>query len=179
MKRFALVVAGVLVVGLAGAMTLLWLMFRTPYPPQPEFGFTGDWRSFSTFGTDERPLPPAREVAQDYATWQPKTEYRNRVYLARLGGTNHQSNFRSSVVTGDTPMGAQKYTFVEFTYNDPTNGIYHLSWSLRGEHEVDFLRFDTNYRLYQLRPSGDAGNQTPELSIRALEGIKPEHYDRR
>jgi hypothetical protein len=62
MKR--VVIAAVLV--LAAVSMFLWLLFRTPYPQQPKFGFTGNWRSTDVFGFEERPLPPAAQVWQDY-----------------------------------------------------------------------------------------------------------------
>lgn len=71
-------------------------------------------------------------------------------------------------------MGAQRYTNVEFLYNDPTNGVYHLRWMLRGEHKVDFLRFDANYRLYQLQLYGNPDDVPPKLHIISIEGVKPD-----
>ncbi len=167
MKRIAIVVA---------AFIGLWLLFRTPYPPQPKFGFTGDWRSTDVFGFEERPLPPSGEVWQDYSAWQPKTKDRRRLYLARLGGAEHQSAFVASTNSGDTPMGAQRYTHIDFTCTDPTNGTYQLSWMLRGEHDPGFLHFDSQYRLYQLELVGQTNDNPPRLFIEGIEGIRPEHY---
>src|SRR6476659_10625673 len=118
MKRVALFVAGVLVFAVFAAFTIFWLLFRIPYPPQPKFGFTGNWRSSDVFGFEEHPLPPAAEVWKDYAAWSAATnQQRSRLYLARLGAAAFQSAFRSWVSSGDTPMGAQRYTNVEFIYS--------------------------------------------------------------
>ena len=73
-------------------------------------------------------------------------------------------------------MGAQRYTSVDFDYTDPTNGTYHLRWMLRGEHNPSFLRFDSQYRFYQLELSGQTNEIPPRLSIHGIEGIRPEHY---
>lgn len=75
---------------------------------------------------------------------------------------------------GDTPMGAQRYTSVEFLYSDPTNGVYMLTWMLRGKHEVDFLRFNTNFRLYQLQLYGNPDDVPPKLHIISIEGVEPD-----
>jgi hypothetical protein len=179
MKRIAIMLGcvvgcGILVV--VGLFVALGFLFRVPDPPQPAFGFTGDWRSTDVFGYEERPLPAAATVRQDYSTWQPKTEHRRRLYLARLGGSERQFRFVASTNSGDTPMGAQRYTWVEFDYTDPTNGTYHLTWMMRGEHDPSFLRFDGQYRLYQLELSGDTNDISPRLFIHAIEGIRPEHY---
>jgi hypothetical protein len=176
MKRVAIFVAGGLCLFIVGAFTLLWLLFRTPYSPQPKSGFAGDWRSTDVFGYEERPLPPASVIRQDYSTWQPKTEHRRRLYLARLGGSERQSGFLVRTNSGDTPMGAQRYTWIDFDYTDPTNGTYHLTWMMRGEHDPSFLRFDDQYRLYQLELSGDTNDTLPSLFIHGIEGIRPEHY---
>jgi hypothetical protein len=176
MKRVAIFVAGVLSMVVVGAFTLLWLLFRTPYPPQPKFGFAGNWRSTDVFGFEERPLPSAATIWQDYSTWQPKTEHRQRLYLARLGGSYHQSGFVALTNSGDTPMGAQTYTWVDFDYTDPTNGTYHLTWMLRGKHDPGFLRFNGQYRLYQLELGGQTNDNPPRLFIQGIEGIRPEHY---
>jgi hypothetical protein len=179
-KRFVLIIAG-----LAAAIFILlaiaivpffWVLVRPiPPPPQPEFGFTGDWRSTHVFGFEERPLPPPGQVWQDYSEWQ--AGHKGRYYLARLGGAAHQSDFRASTNRGETPMGAQTYTHVDFIYTDPTNGSYHLYWSLPGQHDPRFLRFDDHYRLYQLEPWGNKDDLPPQLTIQGIEGIKPEHYD--
>ena len=178
MKRLVLFLAGAVALFVIGAFTLLWLVFRVPYPPQPKFGFTGNWRVTDVFGFKERPLPPATNVWTDYTAWEDATtnQHGRRVYLARLGGATNQSGFRSSHSSGDTPMGAQRYTHAEFAYTDPTNGTYILSWMLRGEHDASFLRFDSTYRLYQLQPYGTPGEYPPRLSIMGIEGIRPEHY---
>ena len=73
-------------------------------------------------------------------------------------------------------MGAQKYTHIDFTYTDPTNGTYRLSWMMRGEHDPSFLRFDSQYRLYQVELVGQTNDNPPTLSIHSIEGIRPEHY---
>ena len=176
MKRVSIFIAGVLVLVVVGAFALLWLWFRTPYPPQPKFGFTGNWRSTDVFGYEERPLPPAATIWQEYSTWQPKTEHRRRLYLARLGGSERQSGFIALTNSGDTPIGTQRYTCVDFDYTDPTNGTYHLMWMLRGEHDTSFLRFDAQYRLYQLELVGQTNDNPPALFIHSIEGIRPEHY---
>jgi len=73
-------------------------------------------------------------------------------------------------------MGAQRYTHIDFTYTDPTNGTYRLSWMMRGEHDPGFLRFDGHYRLYQLELVGQTNDNPPTLSIDSIEGIRPEYY---
>lgn len=72
-------------------------------------------------------------------------------------------------------MGAQRYTNVEFIYTDPTDGVYILSWHLRGIHDTSFLRFDDTYRWYQLQLNGNEGEYPPRLSIVGIEGIRPEY----
>jgi hypothetical protein len=179
MKRVAIIlgcVVGCGIVIVVGLFVALGLLFRVPYPPQPAFGFTGDWRSTAVFGCEERPLPPAATVWQEYSTWHPKTEQVQRLYLMRLGGMERQSRFIASTNSGDTPMGAQRYTWIDFDYTDPTNGTYHLTWRMRGEHDPGFLRFDSQYRLYQLELVGQANENPPTLIIRGIEGIRPEHY---
>jgi len=151
---------------------VIGFVFRPSYPPQPKFGYTGEWRIPDVVGVEERPLPPAEDMWRDYEKWQPKTEHARRVYVARLGDASRQFHFRTSTNKGDTPMGAQHYTHADFGYMDPTNGTYAISWTLRGKHDTSFLRFDTNQRLYQLQPYGSPDDQPPRLSIQAIEGIK-------
>jgi hypothetical protein len=174
MKRVATLLLSAVGLLIIGAVALLWLLFRTPYPPQPKFGFVGNWRLADVFGYEERPLPPAAEIWRDYMNWQPKPEHRRRLYLARLGGSERQSGFSSRTIPGDTPMGAQKYTSVEFNYTDPTNGTYHITWLMRREHDPSFLRFDQHSRLYQVELTGQTNENPPTLSIQGIEGIKPE-----
>ena len=132
MKRVAIVVAGAFALFVLAAFTLLWFLFHVPYPPQPKFGFAGNWRTTDVFGYMERRLPTAIEVWQNYNGWTEPTNFHgSRLYLARLGGATRQSGFRSWVSSGDTPMGAQRYTHVEFTYSDPTNGTYIIRITLR------------------------------------------------
>ena len=180
LKPVAIVFGSLAAVGiplLVGLFAIAALIWHLPEPDQPKFGFRGDWRSTSVFGFEERPLPPAVDVWRNYEAWQPATnENSSRFYLARLGGEARQSNFRSWLSSGDTPVGAQRYTTVEFVYTDPTNGVYILSWDLRGNHDTSFLRFDATQRLYQLRPYGTPGEFPPRLSIVSVEGIRPEHY---
>jgi hypothetical protein len=63
MKWVSLIFGGILTFG---ALILIvlgivgYLLFGTPYPPQPRLGFTGDWRVSGVFGTEERPLPPSK-----------------------------------------------------------------------------------------------------------------------
>ena len=159
-----------------GLFIILGFIFHLPEPDQPKFGFNGDWRCPSVFGFEERPLPPAVDVWRDYEACQPTTNEHSSLYLARLGGAARQSSFQSWTGSGDTPVGAQRYTHVEFVYTDPTNGVYILSWSLRGNHDTSFLRFDATQRLYQLRPYGTPGEFPPRLSIVSIEGIRPENY---
>jgi hypothetical protein len=167
--------AAALVVFLLFGVVIAFI-FHVPYPPQPKFGFAGNWRTPDVLGFEERPLPPASQVWKDYEGWHPATnEYTRRVYLARLGGAARQTGIRSSISSGDTPMGAQWYTHVEFFYADPTNGTYILSWTLRGKHDTDFLRFNATERLYQLQPYGEPGEQPPRLSIIGIEGVRPEN----
>ena len=177
MKSVVLVLGGligVIIIVFLGTGILFRLLFWFSEPQQPKFGYTGTWRSFSAFGVEERPLPPAKEVWKDYSAWTPRTnEYGTRVYVARLGGTERQSRFFVSMSSGDTPMGATRSTHVDFIYDDPTNGTYFLHWSLRGKHNTHFLKFDDTYRLYQLQPYGDTNEYPPRLSIRAIEGIEP------
>jgi len=177
MKRVATIIASALTLFVIGGAILVWLLFRVPYPPQPKFGFTGNWRTTDVFGFAERPLPAAEAVWQDYEAWSAPTNFHgSRLYLARIGSAARQSGFRSWVSSGDTPMGAQRYTSVEFTYTDPTNGTYILTWTLRGEHNTGFLRFDDTFRHYQLQPYGTPGESPPRLSIVGIEGIRPEYY---
>jgi len=180
------VIRGIGVVGLATTIALLAVtipialvigfLFRTSYPPQPEFGYTGEWRIQlipNVISVEERPLPRAEDLWRDYEAWQPKAPHARRVYLARLGGASRQFGFQTSTNRGDTPVGAQDYTHADFIYVEPTNGTYAISWSLRGKHDTSFLRFDTNHRLYQLQPYGSADDKPPRLSIQAIEGVKP------
>lgn len=180
-KGIVIVVASALIgVCIVGLMFVVGvgLLFRvaTKPPPQPKLGYTGDWRRLDTFGFEERALPPAKDVWKDYNVWKLSStnELISRRYFAKLGGAERQSGFWTSISKGDTPMGAQRYTNVEFLYNDPTNGVYHLTWMLRGEHKVDFLRFNTNYRLYQLQPYGDPDDVPPKLHIISIERVKPD-----
>jgi len=175
MKQVAIFVISVVTFVILAAFGFVWFFLRTPYPPQPKFGFTGNWRPTNVFGYEERPLPAAVDISQNYSAWQPKTEFGGRYYVARLGGSERQSHFVVSTNSGETPMGAQRYTWVDFDYSDPTNGTYHLSWFMRGEHDPSFLKFDGQYRLHQLE-FGRQTNQPPELFIRGIEGIRPEHY---
>ena len=176
MKRIAIILASALLLMFIAASAFLILLFHVPDPPQPKFGFAGNWRSTDVFGFKERPLPSAAEVWSDYTAWNSPPNFRGaRLYLARLGKAERQSGFRSWISSGDTPLGAQRYTNVEFTYTDSTNGTYILTWSLRGEHNTKFLRFDDTERLYQLQPTGPVGIP-PRLSIVGIEGIRPEHY---
>lgn len=73
-------------------------------------------------------------------------------------------------------MGAQRYTWIHFDYTDSTNGTYHLTWTMRGEHDPGFLRFDGQYRLYQLELGGQTNETPPNLFIHGIEDIRPEHY---
>lgn len=177
MKRLINFLVRALVLFTIMALALIWFI-HTPYPPQPKSGFTGNWRTKSVFGSEERPLPPATNVWSDYTAWKKSATNQNttRLYLARFGGVTNQSDFRSSHSSGDTPMGAQQHTEVEFTYTDPTNGIYLITWSLRGEHDTGFLRLDHTSRLYLLQPYGTPEDNPPRLHIWAIEGIRPEHY---
>ncbi len=168
-----IVVVVIIRAGIVGVF--LYPLSRIPNPPQPVFGFTGNWRSTCVFGFEERPLPPAADVWQDYLTWRPKAKNQQRLYVARLGGAARQSAFLASTNSGDTPMGAQKYTHVDFIYTDPTNGMYRLSWALRGEHDPSFLRFDDSYRLYQLELGGQTTEYPPALFVQGVEGVKPEY----
>ena len=176
MKSVVIILGCIVGCGILVVVGLFAFLVHVPYPPQPVFGFTGNWRSTHVFGYEERPLPPAAEIWQDYSTWQPKTQDSGRFYLVRLGGGERQSGFVTSTNSGDTPMGAQRSTWVEFNYTDPTNGTYHLTWMLRGEHDPGFLRFDNQYRLYQLELVGDTNDYPPKLFIQGIEGIRPEHY---
>jgi hypothetical protein len=166
--------AAVLVALVVVIFVFFW--FATRPPPQPKFGYAGDWRFQSVSGVEERVLPQAERMWQDYNSWQPKTNvFTQRVYLARLGGMIRQTQFTWSHTRGDTPAGAQDYTHVDFIYTDPMNGAYALSWTLRGKHSPDFLRFDNTERLYQLRPSGSPDDKPPKLEIVGIEGIQPGH----
>lgn len=177
MKRIAVsigVTITVLLVFVIIALTLLNQLFRNPPPKQPRFGFTGNWKYSSTFGVEERPLPPSSEVWSNYQDWIPRTNtHTDRLYVVRLGDPALQSQFSSRITSGDTPMGEQKYTGADFTYNDPKNGTYLIHWSLRGEHDVSFLKFNGTLRQYQLRLFGLLGEYPPRLSIVAIEGLEP------
>lgn len=180
MKRLfsdlAAVIVGIICTLAAIAATLLFVLSRPlSAPTQPRLGFIGDWRLQSTFGVEEQPLPPSGRLWRDYESWRPATNaHSERVYLARMGGAIRQANFSWSHSEGDTPLGAQNYTTVEFIYTDPTNGAYALSWTLRGRHDPTFLRFDNTERLYQLRPIGFSTDKPPKLEIVGIEGIRPE-----
>lgn len=179
MKK-AIVAVGI-VVGCFGLLAvaagfLISQLFRVTEPPQPAFGFTGNWRTTNVFGFRERPLPPAAMVWQDYTNWHETTNFTGaRLYLARLGGATKQSDFRRWISSDDTPMGAQRNTNVEFIYSDSTNGTYLITWMMRGKHDTSFLRFDATQKLYQLQPYGILGDDPPRLAIVAIEGIRPEH----
>jgi hypothetical protein len=180
MKHLVLILAAlfaaVLILPVVGKGLLTLIFFRPiAPPPQPQFGFTGNWGATEVGGFTLRPLPPAAEVWQNYSA-SLTNFHGSRLYLARLGGASRQSGFRTWVSSGDTPAGAQRYTNVEFTYIDPTNGTYILNWSFRGEHDTRFLRFDDTLRRYHLEPCGTPGESPPRLSIVAIEGIRPEHH---
>ena len=179
MRRAALILVGLVGTLLVCSGALFYWLFHVPYPPQPKFGFTGDWRLFDVSGTEERPLPPASEVWSDYSDWQPKTQDRRRLYVGRLGGAERQSAFVVSTNRGETPMGAQTYTHIDFTYTDPTNGSYRINWTWRGAHDPGFLKFDNLYRLYQLELCGNTNDDPPTLFIQGIEGMQPENYDSR
>ena len=181
MKRVGFIIGTILAV-LFGLILLFlaatWLLFRaaTAPPPQPKFGYTGNWRGFNAVGFQERPLPSATNLWREYEAWKLGTnQHALRLYVARLGGAERQSGFRSSFSRGETPMGARDYTTVDFIYTDPTNGQYALTWTWHGKHDTSFLRFDENYRLYQLQPYGSSEDHPPKLSIRAIEGVRPEN----
>jgi len=142
-------------------------------PPTPRSDYDGQWRTYSVFGVEERLLPPASNVWWDYQAWKPKRHQdTDRLYKTRLGGAERQTNFWCRTNFGDTPMGAQFYTHIDFLYCDPTNGTYALTWSMRGKHDPSFLKFDDRYRLFQLQPVGDPNESPPRLLIRAIEGMK-------
>jgi hypothetical protein len=177
MKRIlgclGIIVATIAVMSL-GLLALVALIFHNSYPLQPKLGYTGDWRVYSELGIEERKLPRAKDVWRDYGSWTPKNPHELRFYIGHLGGADRQSNFRSWHSRGDTPMGAQDYTNVEFLYQDPLHGAYKISWTMRGKYEVDFLKFDNRRRLYQLMPFGNTNDFPPQLSIYGIEGIRPE-----
>lgn len=172
-KIIALLFAGVFLIPALFAVFLIYFSPLVAEPKQPVFGFAGDWRLTNSIGITERPLPPASELWKDYSSWKTDTSSETRLYIARLGGNESQLNFRTWSSTGDTPLGSQRYTNVEFTYRDATNGDYILSWSLRGKHNTDFLKFDSAVRLYQLQIIGNSADLPPKLEIVAIEGIKP------
>jgi hypothetical protein len=176
-KSLLKAVGVILVVVASSAVCLLVLMgviFRNSYPPQPKFGFGGDWRVYSELGLEERSLPTATNIWADYSRWKPKSEHGLKMYVACLGGSARQQSFHAWHSRGDTPLGAQDYTNAEFIYEDSHYGRLILSWTLRGKHNADFLKFDDSFRLYQLIPYGDSNSFPPKLMIYGIEGVRPE-----
>ena len=99
---------------------------------------------------------------------QPETEHRRRLYLARLGGSDRQFGFLVRTNSGDTPMSARTYTWVDFDYTDPTLGTYHLTWMMRGEHDPGFLRFDRQFdRLFD-PVAGYRSHEPPVVFFRRM-----------
>lgn len=59
MKCIAIILGSVLAVVVAVLVAIGFAIapiFLIPYPPQPKFGFNGDWRTTDVFGFEERPL---------------------------------------------------------------------------------------------------------------------------
>ncbi len=166
---------GVLLLVLAG---LLYLLNASTIPATPKDRFVGDWKPHQEWQVLEtRPLPPAHLVQTEFANWNPNGDVNtNRLYVARLGGADRQSNFEVSITRGDTPLGAQDFTFASFNYHDSSNGLYRLTWSLRGKHKPDFLKFDGRMRHFYLQPYGLDDESGPKLKIVAIEGVSP--FDR-
>ena len=172
--RTAILIIGVVLV--ASLLVGLWLGFRrlvkSRIPPQPVFGFTGDWKMHNANGEEERPLPPAAEIWRDRESWKPMKENAYRFYLARLGHAERQLNFQS-VTNEPLSLGDLVYTRVQFLYHDPTNGDYILSWRLNGKHDVNFLKFNNSEKWVQLQILGTSGTQPPQLEILGIEGFAP------
>jgi len=167
--------AAFLVCGVLVLFAVLGELVRLPELAQPKFGYTGQWHRHYPFGWKEAYLPPASEVRKHHKAWEATTnDFSTRVYIARLGHAERQLNFRVSTnMTHNMPLGDYHYTIVDFDYVDPTNGIYHFNWSLRGKHDPGFLRFDGRERLYELTLDNTPEEYPPSLSIEAIEGIKP------
>ena len=169
-----LLIVGVLVVGLVvGSWFGLRQLFGFRTPPQPVYGYTGDWKlHMQNNGEQERPLPSATNIWRYDASWQPTNTFTSRFYLARLGHAERQLNFRSFTNKGGS-LGDVERTRVEFLYRDPTNGDYALNWDLPGKHDVSFLKFDDREKWFQLRLLGSPDTQPPQLEILGIEGIAP------
>ena len=173
MRGSHLAVCGMVVLsGLAG-ITALYSACRSFEPAPATLGYTGSWRPYSQAATEERLLPASTDIGYDYAAWNPKSPGRRRLYRARLGIPETQSNFYATTNRGDTPAGAQWYTSVYFTYTS-TNGVYQLMWFRRGKHNPDVLRFDGTLREYLLEFNGITNEGPPKLFIYAVEGLRPE-----
>jgi hypothetical protein len=177
--KFLAILFGALFLAAACVVGFLLLVFRASYPPQPKLGYAGDWRVYSEAGLEERRLPSATNIWPDYSQWKPRNEFGLKTYIGYLGGSLNQKNFRSWQSRGDTPMGAQDYTNVEFDYQDRHYGPLHFSWQLRGKHSGDFLKFDDSFRFYQIMPYGNSNSVPPTLEIVGIEGVRPEFlFDR-
>ena len=174
-RRVVFLIVGVAF--LAGLLLcLLWVgvrrLFVSPMPPQPVSGYTGDWKMHGTHGEEERLLPSAAEIWRYHENWQPTNIWTSKFYIARIGHSERQLNFQSFTNKGGS-LGDFTTTRVQFLYHDPTNGDYAISWSLRGKHDVSFLKFDEKERWVQLQLLGGPGTQPPQLEILGMEGFAP------
>jgi len=143
-------------------------------PATPKDGFTGDYRPKSAFVIETKPLPPASNVWADFKQWGKEGQAtKDRYYIARLGGVQHQRNLNVSYRYGDTPAGGSTYTYARFRYFDETNGDYTLTWMMRGRHKPEFLRFKSTVRTFYLVPHGAEDEYPPQLAIVAIEGVSP------
>src|SRR5437762_12050949 len=117
----AVIVAVVLVVGLGLGV---WFAFKRVFgswtPPQPAYGYTGDWKLHNVGGEEERPLPSAAEIWRYDENWNPTNPFGSRFYLARLGHAERQLDFRSFTNKGGS-LGDVERTHVQFLYRDPVN----------------------------------------------------------
>ena len=144
-------------------------------PATPKDGFKGDWKPKSVFPIEVRPLPSASNVWADFKQWTSDGQVaKDRYYVARLGGAHRQRNLEVSYGYGDTPMGGSTYTSAQFGYLDDTNGVYTLTWMMRGRHKPDFLQFTSKERTYYLVATlGMEADYPPQFAIIAMEGVSP------
>jgi hypothetical protein len=68
----------------------------------------------------------------NYQAWCAESdEIITRLYVARMGHADRQTGFQvRHDRTHNMPLGDYMYTWVEFNYHDPKNGIYRLKWDL-------------------------------------------------
>jgi hypothetical protein len=71
-------------------------------------------------------------------------------------------------------MGFTHFTYVTFTYSDPTNGEYELFWSRRGHHDLGFMNLGGQSKVVWAQPVGTNKEGQPRLRIVAFEGLEPD-----